>query len=86
MGWFLISKFCTQIRNGYQLIYKYLKNIPIFLDRTYEEDIEFLVNEVFEKRKVNSDVTDAEAEINNLVYKMYGLNDKEIQLVEKSIS
>jgi len=29
LGWFLISNCCTQIQNGYQLIYKYLKNIPI---------------------------------------------------------
>ena len=29
LGWFLISNYCTQIRSGYQLIYKYLKNIPI---------------------------------------------------------
>jgi len=29
MGWWLISKFCTQIQNGYQLIWKYLGQIPI---------------------------------------------------------
>ncbi|MGL6225253.1 MAG: TaqI-like C-terminal specificity domain-containing protein [Thermoguttaceae bacterium] len=29
MGWWLISKFCTQIQNGYQLIWKYFGNIPI---------------------------------------------------------
>ncbi len=29
LGWYLISKFCTKIQNGYQLIYKYLEKIPI---------------------------------------------------------
>jgi len=29
LGWFLIAHHCTQIQNGYQLIYEYLKNIPI---------------------------------------------------------
>jgi hypothetical protein len=29
MGWWLISKFCTQIQNGYQLIWKYFGQIPI---------------------------------------------------------
>jgi len=29
IGWFLISTYCTQIQNGYQLIYEYIKNIPI---------------------------------------------------------
>ena len=29
MGWWLITKFCTQIQNGYQLIWKYFSQIPI---------------------------------------------------------
>lgn len=29
MGWWLISKYCTQIQNGYQLIWKYFGQIPI---------------------------------------------------------
>ncbi len=29
IGWFLISNYCTQIQNGYQLIFKYLGRIPI---------------------------------------------------------
>ena len=29
MGWWLIMKFCSQIQNGYQLIWKYFGHIPI---------------------------------------------------------
>ncbi len=29
LGWFLISNYCTQIQNGYQLIWEYLSKIPI---------------------------------------------------------
>lgn len=29
MGWYLISKYCTKIQNGYQLIYKYFEKLPI---------------------------------------------------------
>lgn len=29
MGWWLITKYCTQIRGGYQLIWKYFGQIPI---------------------------------------------------------
>ena len=29
MGWWLINKFCTQIQNGCQLIWKYFGQIPI---------------------------------------------------------
>ncbi|MCX6682694.1 MAG: Eco57I restriction-modification methylase domain-containing protein [Methanoregula sp.] len=30
LGWFLISNYCTQIQNGYQLIFQYLGKIPIY--------------------------------------------------------
>ena len=34
MGWWLITKYCSQIQNGYQLIWKYFGQIPIpTLDR-----------------------------------------------------
>ena len=29
IGWWLITKFCTQIQNGYQLIWKYFGKIPV---------------------------------------------------------
>jgi type I restriction-modification system DNA methylase subunit len=29
LGWFCISKYCTKIQNGYQLIFDYLKKVPI---------------------------------------------------------
>jgi hypothetical protein len=29
MGWWLISKYCTQIKNGFQLIWEYFRKIPI---------------------------------------------------------
>lgn len=29
MGWWLITKYCSQIQNGYQLIWKYFGSIPI---------------------------------------------------------
>ncbi len=29
IGWWLISKYCTAIQSGYQLIWKYFSQIPI---------------------------------------------------------
>ena len=29
MGWWLVTKFCSQIQNGYQLIWKYFGQIPV---------------------------------------------------------
>lgn len=48
LGWFLISNSCTQIQNGYQLIYDYFKNIPIPLsvDASQKEKLETFVKEV----------------------------------------
>ncbi|MCK5678584.1 MAG: Eco57I restriction-modification methylase domain-containing protein, partial [Flavobacteriaceae bacterium] len=48
IGWFLISNSCTEIQNGYQLIYDYFKNIPIPLnvDAKEKEKLEALVKEV----------------------------------------
>ena len=42
MGWWLISKYCTQIQNGYQLIWNYFGLIPI-------PDISISNNNIIEK-------------------------------------
>lgn len=46
IGWMLISSYCTAIQNGYQLIWKYLEQIPIPKDisSAQREDIEKLVD------------------------------------------
>ncbi len=48
LGWFLISNSCTQIQNGYQLIYDYFKNIPIPLNPNFDkkEKLEKMAKEV----------------------------------------
>lgn len=51
MGWWLITKYCTQIQSGYQLIWKYFSQIPIpktdlsILTPSVEEMISFKNNE-----------------------------------------
>ncbi len=47
IGWTLISSYCTAIQNGYQLIWKYLEQIPIPKDisSVQREEIEKLVDE-----------------------------------------
>jgi adenine-specific DNA-methyltransferase len=46
-----------------------------------------LVNQVFDAKKINmeSDTTPLEAEIDQLVYELYGLTDEEIAIVEESV-
>jgi hypothetical protein len=39
IGWFLISKYCTRIQGGYQLIWEYFKQLPIrTIDFTNESE------------------------------------------------
>ena len=44
MGWWLISKYCTQIQNGYQLIWKYFGQIPI--PKMLTAELEILANKM----------------------------------------
>jgi len=57
-GWFLISKFCTQIQSGYQLIFDYFGKIPIRKidltntnDKTYHDRMVGLVTQILDLYK-----------------------------------
>jgi type II restriction/modification system DNA methylase subunit YeeA len=85
IGWWLISKYCTAIKNGYQLIWKYFSQIPIAIDNNIvREKISDLVNEILSIKKQNpkADTTDLENQIDLLVYQLYELTEEEIQIVE----
>jgi hypothetical protein len=86
MGWWLISKYCTAIQNGYQLIWKYFGQIPI---ATNEKDssIDRIATKVLSLKKSNPsiDTSSLESEIDQLVYQLYGLSEDEIKIVENSI-
>jgi len=84
MGWWLISKYCTAIQNGYQLIWKYFGQIPIPLAQNNQEEIARIVDKIIAEKKQNSiaDVSSLEFEIDQLVYQLYGLTEDEIKIVE----
>ena len=46
MGWWLITKFCSQIQNGYQLIWKYFGQIPIPMEVGKSEALSTLANKM----------------------------------------
>jgi len=85
MGWWLIGKYCTAIQNGYQLIWKYFGQIliPPF-DATQAAPIEERVNQILALKEANpqADTRPLEAEIDRLVYALYGLTAAEVALVE----
>ena len=83
MGWWLISKFCTQIQNGYQLIWQYLSKIPI--PKKLPKDLTAIVGRILAAKKNDpqADTTELESKIDRLVYKLYGITDeKEIAMIE----
>lgn len=46
MGWWLIKKYCTQIQNGVQLIWKYFGQVPIpeMNNIVVEQNVELIIN------------------------------------------
>lgn len=85
MGWWLISKHCTAIQNGYQLIWDYLKQIPIATaNKDQSKLIILLVDKIITAKENNPkyDSSIMEAEIDKLVYELYGLTEEEIKIVE----
>ena len=85
MGWWLISKYCTAIQNGYQLIWKYFGKIPIPEvpgETSYE--MTKIVEQILRLKNLNpnSDITFLESKIDRLVYELYGLTEEEIRIVE----
>ncbi len=82
MGWWLISKFCTQIQNGYQLLWQYFQKIPI--PKALPVELDSLVDEILTAKKENAaaDVSVLEEKIDNLVFDLYGLTPEEREIVK----
>ena len=86
MGWWLISKYCTAIQNGYQLIWKYFSQIPIAIGNDeIRFEIKSLVNQILEVKKQTpqADISNLENQIDQLVYQLYDLTEEEIRIIEK---
>jgi len=85
MGWWLISKYCTAIQNGYQLIWKYFGKIPIPKANSEQAKlITSIVDEILTAKKSdpNADTSQLETAIDHLVYKLYNLTYEEIKIID----
>jgi adenine-specific DNA-methyltransferase len=85
MGWWLISKYCSAIQNGYQLIWEYFSKIPIPIMTTdLSRPLINVVDQILalKKSEPNSNTKAYEDEIDRLVYRLYNLSKEEIALVE----
>lgn len=85
MGWWLISKYCTAIQNGYQLIWKYFGQIPIpqLTDKKAGKPVIELVDKILSAKQKEKDTKVLEDELDKLVYKLYELTSSEIKIIEQ---
>ena len=84
MGWWLISKFCTQIQNGYQLLWQYFQKIPV--PKELPSDLDALVDTIIAAKKSDpaADTSALEEEIDEKVFDLYGLTPEEREIVKCS--
>ncbi len=85
LGWWLISKYCTAIQNGFQLIWKYFGQIPITNNaKNKGVNIENLVNKIISIKKGDprADISQLEAEIDLQVYHLYQLTYEDVKIID----
>ncbi len=93
LGWFLIKNNCTQIQNGFQLIGDYFKNLPIskkqstkletHVDTMLKLNLQLLDKNTETKiSEINDEIQSIDNEIDEIVYKLYEITDKEKLIIE----
>jgi type I restriction-modification system DNA methylase subunit len=95
VGWFLISNNCTQIRGGYQLIWKYFANVAVPRPRSpeLERESETMIRlterlialgrkQTDERVKLEREVKETSGRIDDLVYELYRLTTEDKRTVE----
>ncbi len=78
-------------RNNYQIDKEPLLNLPLInpSNKEIERQIKTLVDEIIYLKQTygcSADTSALETQIDQLVYKLYGLTEKEIEIIEKNVS
>ena len=69
--------------NGFRLSNQYVEQIPIpRIDEKEQGPFIEKVDKIIELKKAGKETKDLEEEIDNMVYKLYELNEEEIKIVE----
>ena len=76
LGWFLIKNTCTQVKDGYQLIWKYFGNVPISTKASSK--LEELVSRVLSLNKRHVELIDKITDERQRI-------EEEIKLLDKQI-
>jgi len=82
LSWYMIHKYCSPIQNGYQLMASYFAKSLIY---PAADDQKAPIIELVQKILADPDSPDVprlEAEIDRLVYELYGLTEAEIAVID----
>lgn len=98
LAWFLVQNYCNRVRGGYILSWKFFGRIPI--PRSLPKELNSLVDKMSglmerflilkdkktdESRRIEEEMKKTDSEIDELVYRIYGLNEEEKKIVENSL-
>lgn len=81
MAWWLMKKKCTQIQNGVQLIWQYLSKIPV--PAALPPELATLADQIITAKKNGADTTALKADVDAIVYKLYGVNAEDVGKIER---
>ncbi len=81
------AQLLTNIRGGdYHIVPEHIRNIPIAsASQEIQNNIAEIVKSIIELKRINSDTSVLENQINEIIYCIYGLSDSEIKIIEQSI-
>ncbi len=88
INWFYVILFTNESNLTVNLSKTYLSQIPLVIpDTSNENKVVDVVNKIIYLKKENAaaDTSSLEAEIDRLIYELYGLTEEEIQIVEDSM-
>ena len=86
VGNYLIREYVTKLDTGGYMMQKvFLEKIPV-IEPPFDEEVTISVEKILSVKKENpaADTSSLEAEIDQLVYRLYGLTEEEIAIVEGS--
>ncbi len=82
LGWWCITMYCSRISGGYQLMYEYLKNIPVpQLNHQVRDNIVLLVNHIIAGKQQERDTSLQEAQIDALFFHYCGIHETQLLFI-----
>jgi very-short-patch-repair endonuclease len=86
--WWFLKNICSSIQGGSLTLQSiYIEQVPIPPELIQQREVEALVTRILDAKAVDpdADVSILEAEIDRMVYQLYGLTEEEIAIVEKAV-